>query len=64
MTTKPGYDGLGPMKPSPALLVPRRDGSVEVRSPNLRRLLAVITVEGALIIKRGDELVIVEVPTN
>ena len=57
MVTKPGYDDLGPNEPLPALLVPRPDGAVEVRSPILRRLLGIITAEGTLVIKRERERV-------
>jgi len=52
----------GDPKPQPARIVPTSRGR-EVRSPKKNHLLGVINDQNQLIIKRGDELVIVEVPT-
>lgn len=47
--------------PQPALLVETVRGR-EVRSPKKKRLVGVFNDENQLIVKVGDELVIVEVP--
>lgn len=52
----------GDPKPQPARIVSTSRGR-EVRSPKKNHLLGVINDQNQLIIKRGDELVIVEVPT-
>jgi hypothetical protein len=50
-------------EPHRARIVPTVRGR-EVRTPKKNHLLGVINDENQLIIKRGDELVIVEVPTE
>ena len=50
-------------KPQPARLVETVRGR-EVRSPKKNHLLGVFNDANQLVIKRGDELVFVEMPTN
>ncbi|OFV84712.1 MAG: hypothetical protein A2W26_13610 [Acidobacteria bacterium RBG_16_64_8] len=49
------------LKPQPARIVETGDGR-EVRTPRRNHLLGVFNDKNQLVIKRGDELVIVEVP--
>jgi hypothetical protein len=53
----------GSPSPQPARIVVTARGR-EVRSPKNDHLLGVFNEQNQLVIKRGDELVIVEVPTN
>ena len=50
-------------KPQPARIVETVRGR-EVRSPKTNHLLGVFNDDNQLVIKRGDELVLVELPTN
>jgi len=50
-------------EPRPARIVPSHRGK-ELRTPKHGKLVGVIDDKGQLVIKRGEELVIVEVPKS
>lgn len=55
------HSGACQQCPQPARIVQTSNGR-EVRSPRRKHLLGIFNDKNQLVIKRGDELVIVEVP--